>query len=103
MCHYMGQEDIWKHTSEAKVWLGVSFFCKPVDLFCGVYDKKNKSDSQKYIRLPLLYFLYARYEHCFMGKIPRLIPNRMYSTAEGKVVYFEVKLVHYDLQLYFET
>lgn len=75
-----------------------------MDSFCGVYDKKNKSDSQKHIWLPLLYFLYARYEHCFMGKSPpRLISNRMYCTAKGKVVYFELKLVHYYLQLYFET
>ena len=55
MYHYMGQEGIWQHISEAKYGLGIVFF-EPVDSFCEEYEKKNKSDSQKCIRLPLSFF-----------------------------------------------
>ena len=58
MYHYMGQEGIWQHISEAKYGLGIVFF-EPVDSFCEEYDKKNKSDSQKYIRLPLSFFSFS--------------------------------------------
>ena len=44
-----------------KYGLGYRVFSEPADSFCGLYDKKNKSDSQKCIRLPLS-FLYARYK-----------------------------------------
>lgn len=39
-----------------KYGLGYRVFSESADSFCGVYDKKNKSDSQKYIRLPLSFF-----------------------------------------------
>ena len=39
-----------------KYGLGYRVLSEPADSFCGVYDKKNKSDSQKCIRLPLSFF-----------------------------------------------
>ena len=66
MYHYMGQEGIWQHISEAKYGLGIVFF-EPVDSFCEEYDKKNKSDSQKYIQLPLSFFSFSFfYGLCFL-------------------------------------
>ena len=49
-------------SSETYIWRksmfwGIVFF-EPVDSFCEEYDKKNKSDSQKCIRLPLSFFLF---------------------------------------------
>ena len=42
-------------------------FFEPVDSFCEEYDKKNKSDSQKYIRLPLSFFSFSFfYGLCFL-------------------------------------
>ena len=39
-----------------KYGLGYRVLGEPADSFCEEYDKKNKSDSQKCIRLPLSFF-----------------------------------------------
>ena len=41
-----------------KYGLGYRVLGEPADSFCEEYDKKNKSDSQKCIRLPLSFFLF---------------------------------------------
>lgn len=46
-----------------KYGLGYRVFSEPADSFCGVYDKKNKSDSQNVFGCHSLSFLFIS----FMG------------------------------------